>query len=341
MNHRILFIWCILFLFLITPVFAFEIRCNWPRGVSLGETIVSNVIVNIDLKVSIVSEVFVELPENKPFTYPNFTVYFNPWELGYQLPAKNLNFTVCEGRYSGANYDELFIECENQTNYTVKEELKIRNCRWKNNICEKNDYKEYRIVIDVSPIPLERWKQYVIKIDYEIPEFILTQGDHEIIWLTFPNIRDDKLGNYIMLPKPTSWLESFPDNAEINRYKDRWVLEISGSDDIMILYTDMKKVESKNMMNDALFMLLGAGIGLFFTIIYPRFTSNRETIRNEEIISLALTGRYERNDLVQIANQNRVRINSRDNKTDIARKIIRKIGTDGTKRLLSDSTRVE
>lgn len=270
--------------------FAFELNQPWMDNVKITQIYASNSVHGNDLKLSIVAEIVANPTNFSIYRYPQyFIITLRPFEFLQQPPAKNVRFDICEGRYAGANPDELFISCTNKTEYKIFNDSSRVRCHLINNgKCEFLNYTDYYINVSLSPYPLENWKRYVLEINYTLSDFILRQGDYNVIWLNFPNLNNMNipLTNYILLPLPTSVPKNFPDNARIDMYKQRWAFTIEGIKDIFIWYNDVKELETKDTEKNVFYMVLGAAlgtalggiIGFFSTVIYE---NNKKEINKQ------------------------------------------------------------
>jgi len=244
----------ILFLFLSVSVNAFSIRPEYLSNFGgVNEIHASSVIEGKDLKASVGIQLWVD--ENFSQRYNNLTIFFRPWERQNGLPAEDLSFEACFGSLTGGyNYDEVPMSCDELISVSNKSKPRSEYLP---------DYRIYDLTLKIPEFN-EEDRSIAVRINYTIPNFIIEQGEYDVIWLKYPGMEGYKITNYVVLPLNTSIPYRFPEDAEISRdYRGRWVFTLGGNKDRFIWYTDAEELRTKEFN----FWFWGAALSALFGII--------------------------------------------------------------------------
>ncbi len=187
----------------------------------------------------------------------NFTVIVSPFETSLHKSAKDITVEVCEGGIGGASFEEVMIGCEKRVNATI---IPVSS----------NDPVNAREIImhlDES----ETWKMYVIRVNYTLPNFLVTQGTNYVAWFTTRcNLGSDSCNGWmrtVMLPTEDSVIERLPEKAEIDRYKGKWVIRTNSPDNQQIWFSKYSETDTWIPLRWA---LVGAVFGALLSIIIEK-----------------------------------------------------------------------
>jgi len=231
------------------------------------ETIRVNVIEEKDLRAYVSIELYID--KNFSEKNNNLTIYFLPRERLSHPPAENVRVKSCFGTIKSSYFEGIDILCTEEIP-TVK----------------TTDDGEYSFILE---IPKSRQSSVVVNVSYTIPNFILEQGEYDVIWFTHTNLKGNLLSNSVLLPKSTSIPYRFPQDAKIDRYKDRWAFALNGNKNQFIWYTDAEESELRSRNNLIYGAILGAIfsgiIGIITALIFrPKledYLNKRKVLKNE------------------------------------------------------------
>ena len=238
----------------------------------------SSVVDGKDLKVGI--GLNLKILKNFSEYRDTLTIGFRPWERTHNWPARDdVSFEACFGSAKLINYDAIGMECEGEPLSIVPD----------------NDYDA---ILTIPPFN-ESEKFIVVQINYTMPDYIIEQGMYDVIWLHYRNMKCN-MKNHVILPLNTSIPYRFPEDAQIDQHRGRWVFTLEGTKDRFIWYTDaeeIKKHEDGLMIRGA---FLGALFGFFILLVIERKLTKRDDEKNIEKIEKIIDSKLTRDNMQKI-----------------------------------------
>lgn len=252
----------IILLLFVFPTHAISVYGYWDKANLLGYNEASEIsgdtlLVSIGMRYSVDAEVI---------NYSNGTsLFIDPRYGRWHDDIRNLKVNVCEGDYTGMSPPRAIqISCINNTNFTFNYSFDVSRNSYDNKIDGIKINLNYTTYTDT-------YHFFGILITYEIPNFIIHQGSHRIAWFNHycarPSCPDFDV--LITLPEKSSIVEKIPDTAELNRYGERWYVELESSGNNMIWFTDVDETEKWIPFRWALIGgIIGAIIGLMLDVLF-------------------------------------------------------------------------
>lgn len=198
------------------------------------------------------------------FKYRNSSSFtIRPWHGAWHDSIRNFRIDICEGRISrDMSFNDIGINCHNSPDFKFNYSSKSFNDGF-------TDITRIETILNYLS-PTTGWHQFAILIKYEIPNFVMRQGSHQIAWVNYngaiESLKDTSFNVLITLPSGSSIIERIPDTAKLrDRYNGRWVVELTTPGNNQIWFTDVDETEKWAPFRWA---FLGAIIGFFLEILF-------------------------------------------------------------------------
>lgn len=234
---------------------------------------------NGDLDVILGLDVFVsELLLEK---YNNFTIKLTLTEPGYRGIESIKKIEICEWSKGGStsrniNYlsPPYHIKTDCDSSVSFKKEI--------------SPFSEISLTID---LPKYRyWKEYYIKIKYDLPKFIKKKGDYNFAWFGTScspqgknNCPDSKnINKYVILPSKDFLLEKIPTNADIHETIDeKSIVILKGYESQYISFTNAWWLKNRTVIWALLGAMIGAVISFFSLLLYEKLKYKAKIVKKE------------------------------------------------------------
>jgi hypothetical protein len=171
---------------------------------------------------------------------------------------------------SSGSYDKLAFNCTKNASYSVnKSESQYNN-------------PEYEINLNVSGI--KDGKQYVIFMEYSLPDFIFDEGRNQIAMFSsscsFQSCAQSWI-RYITLPSKNSIIQDLSGNINIlGKYPDGpWLLQTTGTETFFIRYYDSWQVDFLTPLNIGI--ITGIITGVLVALFVPSLKDIKKFIQQK------------------------------------------------------------
>lgn len=208
-------------------------------------------------------------------SYLYVTMYFIPWEHMNNAPIENVHFALYESEnydgcpaHSGCIAERDRYNC-NISN-TTRERLFVRE-----GFVYRQNYSQYYIHF----VPkTNKTQNFLLLINYSMPNFIFKNGDYSVAWLNLPDMKDKgyTVANTMILPSEDDVPRFFENADEINRhyYNDngkwvyRWKFTYVGGEDIILWYLNDQEIKEREEALQNKYMFMGVILGFVLTQIH-------------------------------------------------------------------------
>ncbi len=192
---------------------------------------------------------------NKTFIAHNpksyFGLYLKAFEQYRFFPLHNLNISVCEDHISqsSSNFKDILYNCSKPIKHY-----------WL--MGDNEDFLQ--VIINLTDVKSE---SFSIKIDYLIKDFIIHNGNYEVVWLKNNFQYGGTYLRTLVLPQNNSIIESLHNFKIIAQRDGSWVLELEKKDDALVWYRDAVVEISEKNERDITIVIITLGLSLLFLVL--------------------------------------------------------------------------
>ncbi len=203
----------------------------------------ANIVKDPDVKVDLAVEVNLK----KPSSISNITFVLGHLQ-SHGAPS-NINITVCDGGISGLNPDSVHVNCRRLLTRTIKESDSLHP-----------NFKSYEISVETKD--LESYT-FIIKVEYTIPNFVIRQSKYHILSFSpvcYPNNMCGTWLRDVFLPQKSSVIEKIDDTAKLDRWSNKWYVQMDGNKNGFVWYSDYMETD---WLLPFFWAFIGAVLGAF------------------------------------------------------------------------------